>query len=266
MRNFKLNSLKWKRCISKFYPVFFKKMCSRKIILIYHAIGDGPWAVSECAFKSQIQWLKTHVNIVSLPTLLGSQKQKKIIEVALTFDDGYACLYDIVLPILQTEKLTATVYVNTGWMGEVARKDSNVSAGHYPGEKFLMWNEVKQLSQAGWEIGSHGVEHIDLTKQPLSVMKSELLLSKQAIENQLQKKCVHFAYTYGSHVKQLRKAVSDVGYQFAVAGHHAPLKNYDKMMLPRLNIEAGYSIQDFENIILGKWDFLGIIHRVKKWL
>ena len=241
-------------------------MCSRKIILIYHAIGDGPWAVSECAFKSQIQWLKTHVNIVSLPTLLGSQKQKKIIEVALTFDDGYACLYDIVLPILQTEKLTATVYVNTGWMGEVARKDSNVSAGHYPGEKFLMWNEVKQLSQAGWEIGSHGVEHIDLTKQPLSVMKSELLLSKQAIENQLQKKCVHFAYTYGSHVKQLRKAVSDVGYQFAVAGHHAPLKNYDKMMLPRLNIEAGYSIQDFENIILGKWDFLGIIHRVKKWL
>ena len=89
--------------------------------------------------------------------------------------------------------------------------------------------------------------------------------SKLHIEQQLQKKCTHFAYTWGKHSKQLREAVAQAKYEFAVAGHHAPLKNNSNpVALPRLNIQQDYSLKDFEHIILGKWDFLGVIQYAKR--
>ena len=264
-----LNSLVWKRRIAKMYPIFYGNQNARKIILIYHAIGNGPWAISENTFKKQIQWLKENTQIVPLSDLLTSNDQKNKIQVALTFDDGYACLYDNVLPILSAENVTATVYVNTGWMGECAktRKPSNSDLGHYPGETFLTWDEVRSLNQLGWEIGSHGVEHSDLTLQNAGTIKQELIHSKLVIEQKLQKECAHFAYTFGNHSKKVRDAVIDAGYHYAVAGHHKTLKKTDNpIALPRLNIEINYSMDDFKNIIVGKWDFLGVIHRIKKYL
>ena len=74
-----MNSLPWKRCIAKFYPAFNLKNQPRKIILIYHAIGNTPWALSEEQFRRQIEWLKENTHIVSLAQILtSSEKCKKI--------------------------------------------------------------------------------------------------------------------------------------------------------------------------------------------
>lgn len=267
-RKIDLNSLKWKREISKFYlPLSIVKK-SRKIILIYHAVGAGPWAVSEDVFRQQMHWLTIHCKIVSLTDLLTQSSNANQIQVALTFDDGYACLYDTVLPILQSINAVATVYINTGWMSDCdkTRKKSNSDLGHYFGEKFLTWNEVIALDQAGWEIGSHGVNHIDLTQCDAEINRNELLNSKSAIQNILKKECQHFAYTWGRHSKYLRKEVYNAGYRYAVAAHHKALKNDDKMALPRLNIDRHYSHEDFKKIIFGKWDFLNFIQKIKKIL
>lgn len=262
-----MNTLKWKRLISQYYSIFSQKNNSRKIILIYHAIGNSPWAILTENFRKQIQWLKKNTDIVSLTKLLTHSAKKNTIQVALTFDDGYACLHDIVMPILKAENATATVYINTGWMSENERKFSHPDLGHYPGELFLTWDEVKKLEQSGWEIGSHGVDHIDLTKHSNDKIQSELICSKTAIEKKLQKNCNHFAYTFGKHSKKLQRYVAQVGYHYAAAGHHATVnKKNNNFALPRLNIQNDYSLEDFENIIIGKWDFLGIIQRIKKYL
>lgn len=262
-----MNSLNWKRVIGKYYRIFRPSIKNRKIILIYHAVGNGPWAISTTLFKQQIQWLKAHCKIVSLNELLSIAPKKNIIEVSLTFDDGYGCLYDHVVPILQAENVSATVYINTGRISEdnTTRNLSNPDAGHYPGESFLTWGEVIKLQQLGWEIGSHGVEHLDLTQQNSETIKNELISSKLKIESTLQKKCVHFAYTFGKYSSAIKNAVAHVGYQFAVTGNHAALKNdHDSLALPRLNIAMHYTMSDFENIILGNWDFLGMIHKIKR--
>ena len=264
---YSVNSLKWKRSIARFYHP--RQKTGRKIILIYHAVGNGPWAISLENFNGQIQWLKKNCEIVSLSELLTSQHKKNITRVALTFDDGYACLHDTVLPILKTENAVAAVYINTGWMAdnEKTRRSSHSNLGHYPSEKFLTWDEVKMLSQSGWEIGSHGVEHIDLTKQPTEIIKTELVHSKSTIENFLQKKCGHFAYTWGRYNAFLENATQEAGYEYAVAAHHGVIDHNKKLFsLPRMNVALEYTLSDFERMINGRWDFLGHVHHLKKKL
>lgn len=261
-----MHSLSWKRFIGKLYSVLLARH-PRKIILLYHSIGTSPWAMREDVFKQQIQWLKQHSEIVSLDALLSDSTHNEKTKVAITFDDGYACLYNTVFPILKAENAVATIYLNTDWIAENndTRKKSNPTLGHYPQETFLIWSEVKTLEQSGWTIGSHGANHLDLTKQSNEVILLELIKAKKTLESQLKKPCTHFAYTFGNHSKRLRDLVEKTGYQYAMAGHHSALKNkVDDIALPRINIETGYSLSDFEDILLGKWDFLGTIHRIKQ--
>ena len=37
----------------------------------------------------------------------------------------------------------------------------------------------------------------------------------------------------------------------------------DLFALPRMNIANEYSLDDFKQIVQGKWDYLGLIHKLK---
>lgn len=266
VENSSLKSLCWKRRIARL--CFFSKKNNRKIVLIYHAVGSGPWSIPTELFKQQIRWLKENVDIVPITELLNCHKRKNKTQVAITFDDGYSCLYSVVLPILKAEQIVATVYINTQWIAdsEYTHKNSRADLGHYPNEKFLTWNEVNILSTQGWEIGSHGVDHIDLTKQSENIIQQELINSKITIEDKLQKKCTHFAYTWGRHNMLVESEVKNAGYQYAAAAHHGVITCTDNLLaLPRMNVALEYTITDFKNMITGKFDFLSYIHRIKKY-
>lgn len=261
-----MNSLYWKRIIAKISPTPVTK--TRKIILLYHAVGHSPWAISPEVFDEQIQFLYDHCEIMSLSDLLTSKPGHKI-QVAITFDDGYACLYDNAAPILRKYNATATVYLNTGWMADEdsMHKASDEALGHYPNERFLSWPEVKALSDSGWVVGSHGVDHLDLTLKSTEIIKKELCDSKKTIENHLGKICTHFAYTWGKQSDALKTLVSEAGYLYAASAHHAPLNTIsNNFSLPRMNISTIYSFDDFKNLVLGKWDFIGLIQWLKKHL
>src|SRR3989338_11088957 len=92
-----LSSLYWKRQIGKYFS-FIQHHRYRKIVLIYHAIGNSSWALPVEKFKQQMQWLKQHVKVVSFSDLIEKTFDNNAIEVTLTFDDGYGCLIDYVLP------------------------------------------------------------------------------------------------------------------------------------------------------------------------
>ena len=162
--------------------------------------------------------------------------------------------------------MPAIVYLNTGWIeqSESSRKASQPDLGHYPDEKFLIWNEVLQLFNQQWEIGSHGVDHIDLTQHAVDIIIAQLINSKRTLESYLQQECAHFAYTWGKHSKQLRTLVQNSGYRYAVAGNHIDInKNANIYALPRMNIESRYSLDDFIDIVTGKWDYLNILHKIR---
>jgi len=185
--------------------------------------------------------------------------------VVISFDDGYASVHDHAAPILAEHGATATVYLNTGWIGDIVRRPSDVNLGHYPQEFFMNWREAEALAKAGWTIGSHGVDHLDLTQQEPTFAERELTDSKHTIQSHLGIPCEHFAYTWGRFTPALVGMVRRAGYRSAVSGLHGGVSHLsDRFALPRIDIRAEYEIQDFANAVTGRWDFLGFKQRLAR--
>ena len=55
----------FKRSFGKAFS-FVPKSNSRKIILLYHSVGDSPWSMPPEAFKEQMEWLKSNVHLTNL--------------------------------------------------------------------------------------------------------------------------------------------------------------------------------------------------------
>jgi peptidoglycan/xylan/chitin deacetylase (PgdA/CDA1 family) len=238
----------------------------RNVILLYHSLGGNLPAVAEANFHLQLAWLAENAAISSLDAVMRNAEQAPL-QVAITFDDGYASLHDRVAALLAEYGATATVFLNTGRIGEAARKASDAAQGHYPHEHFLTWREVETLARAGWTVGSHGVEHLDLTRQDAAVVAHELGDSKREIESRLGQPCRHFAYTWGHHTPALQRAVQRAGYDSAASGLHGPVTPAsDRYALPRIDVRAEYVLRDFADVVTGRWDYLGLKQRLARRL
>lgn len=251
-----------KRKLSK---VCWAKPNNRKIILLYHSVGNTPWATPLTHFREQLNWLADHCQLMSLTELLHSKSSNEL-QVAITFDDGYVSLYEQAAEWVSAKNIKPMVYINTGWITETTseRKASDATIGHYPNEAFMTWTEIKALHTAGWEVGSHGVNHYNFAQMDAEQAASELAQSKVEIETQLNTTCPHFAYPWGRYTNQLKSWVRSQGYLYAAAARHGALKaNSDHLALPRINIAQDYSLNDFINIMKGKWDYLSWIQKLK---
>jgi len=229
----------------------------RRIVLLYHALGDGPLALDQASFQRQMRWLSSAAEIMPLADMLAGGGTRPL-QAAITFDDGYASLHSVALPVLQGIGATATAFLNTGWIGTEARRASDPARGHYPQEQFLLWREVAELAAAGWAIASHGADHLDLTIQPDDIVRQQLRASRAHIETVLGACAPVFSYTWGRHTPRLRRLVAEAGHTHGLAAVHGALgRKSDRMALPRINIAADYSLDDFKAVVRGDWDYLG---------
>lgn len=261
-------NLRRKRFLGKICKLFQSKGKVRSVILIYHSVGGGGASTKVEEFCDQMAWLSENAEVVSLDTLLGEnfnvirRSANSKIRVALTFDDGYRTVHDVVAPILSKYSFPATVYVNTGHIGNFDHQPSSTFLGHYPDEFFMTWDEVVNLHSKGWTIGSHGVQHLDLNMQEEKTVELQLSESKHAIRHALGAECQHFSYTWGHYNAAVRSSVVAAGYCSSVAGWHRPVDSIsDQFALPRLDIRANYELRDFIDVVEGAWDFIGFKQR-----
>lgn len=252
-----------KRMLGHFWR-FLPRDGSRRVILLYHSVGNSPWAVPEESFRAQMAWLDEHACVVPIERLVEESAAEGL-RVSLTFDDGYASLIDTVAPVLASYGMTASVYLNTGLVKSSERAQSDPASGQYPDEQLMSWVEIQALSSQGWGVGSHGVGHLDLTRASGSTMERELRLSKSEIESRLGRPCEYFAYTWGRFNGELRNAARIAGYSGALSGIHGAVKSTsDRLALPRIDIRAEYGLRDFEDVVVGRWDFLGLKQRLAR--
>lgn len=106
----------------------------------------------------------------------------------------------------------------------------------FPSLQMLSWEEVRQLSGAGAEIGSHGVNHeIHNQAQPEEIRRFELIQSKVELERQLGRACSFLAFPNGDFTLSSADEVRAAGYKLAFTTQAGTiLAGANPYMLPRL--------------------------------
>ena len=126
--------------------------------------------------------------------------------VSLTFDDGLRSQYTNALPALRSHSMLATFYLISGFL--------NTSG-------YLTTAQARALQQAGDELGSHTVDHVNLTTLSPSQLTYELSQSQQTLQSLFGVPITDFATPEGAYDAQVLAAIQtyyashrsvDVGY------------------------------------------------------
>lgn len=124
----------------------------------------------------------------------------------------------------------------------------------------LTWREILEMSNNGVSFGAHTVTHPILTKVSLEDAKTEITLSKKAIEENVRIPCTLFAYPNGCFNNELIRLVRDIGFTCAVTTIPRLVTNdADRFMLSRL--DAGPSLYAFKCNLSGlTQDYISILN------
>lgn len=142
---------------------------------------------------------------------------------ALSFDDGWDDNHGVVLPILRELDLTATVYVTTGLIGQ-----PNPWLPPSAGARMMTVRELRDLHEAGFEIGAHTVTHPDLSRLDRPSCLREMVDSRVSLERETGATVDTFAYPFCHYGPTAVDAAREAGFRCAVTcqgrGGWAPLE------------------------------------------
>jgi peptidoglycan/xylan/chitin deacetylase (PgdA/CDA1 family) len=122
-----------------------------------------PYGVTQITVFHPIEsagWLTTDTE--SLEQLVSAGFKEPL--VSLTFDDGWESIHTNALPLLEKYGMVSTQYIISGYLGQ--------SSG------YMSVQDVYDFLAEGSEIGSHTVDHLDLTSLPIAKAQYELSQSK----------------------------------------------------------------------------------------
>lgn len=213
-------------------------------ILCYHSVEPG-WssalAVSPEAFAAHCAWLARHKRVLSLgeavAKLDGSMRLPRR-SVALTFDDGFASLYEHARRVLARLGLPWTVFVVSGTLVPGGRPVDWVDDPPVAPLRALTRDQVVELHEQGVTFGSHSNSHRDLTALTEEECQRDLRESREVLEDLLRHPVQFLAYPRGRHDERVRRAAERAGFTHAFtlpearepAGPHA---------VPRVGVYPG---------------------------
>ncbi len=178
-------------------------------ILLYHHIGfsfkeDNVYYVSPEAFDGQMnllyQWGYKTISVETLARAIEQGAELPPRPIILTFDDGSESIYTTALPIMQRYGFSGTSYLVYNYLGITHHMDVE---------------QIRALHAAGWEIGSHGLSHVDLTTRP-DRQTDEIVESRRMFQALLGVPVLSFAYPFGAYNDDSLRNIHSAGYIAAV--------------------------------------------------
>ena len=189
----------------------------KAVIVLFHRVGersgkDGLWSTAQ-AFSGFCDFFEQYFRVISLGELLDRLASGKDVSrcLVITFDDGYRDNHDVAAAELSLRRLPACFFVTTELLGSRAAPSWATSGGVQP--VWMSWDEVRALAARGFEIGSHTMTHVDLSRTPGDVATREILGSKRRLERELGATVRHFSYPFGEHdqITEANRAVVRMG-------------------------------------------------------
>jgi peptidoglycan/xylan/chitin deacetylase (PgdA/CDA1 family) len=228
-------------------------------ILMYHSISASasrrlrPFTVQPERFEEQARYIRdrgyssfTVTDLVRMRDA-GTLPAKAVV---LTFDDGFADFYETALPILTQYRLTATLYVVSGYVGSTSRWLEHAGTQSL---RFLSWSQLDEIEENGIEIGAHTISHPALDTLPIGRARDEIALSKRHLEDGLGVGINSFAYPYGYYSQAVRDLVVSAGYTSACAVRYSMSPPHDdRFALCRQFVRHDADMPYFEALLAGK--------------
>ena len=269
-------------------PLLARRLARGGLVLCYHNVVRASDAVprqlglhlSLPAFERQMRWLAAHYQLISLDELVDGVVSGKSLRglAAVTFDDGYAGVFEHAWPLLRALGIPATVFVVADVPGRLERfwwdcpavlqgyspserehwltvfrgdgaailgslPPSGGAAGPPPACRPAGWATIAAAAGSGLGIGAHSATHRSLPTLDDRELRRELGESRTTIERRTGVAPEFVAYPYGRWNDRVRDAVRAAGYRAAFtldAGRNAG--GADPWGLRRVNVPAG--IQD----------------------
>lgn len=153
--------------------------------------------------------------------------------IAVTLDDGWQDNYTNAFPVLQALGIVATVFIVPSCLGESSTKaaaEGEIARAHLSPE------QVREMSDAGIEFGSHSLNHRLLHQLPHKEVVIEVEEAKRQIEELTGKECKTFAYPAGYYNQQAQQIIADAGHIAAFSTTYGPVEKMDLFALNRIEI------------------------------
>jgi peptidoglycan/xylan/chitin deacetylase (PgdA/CDA1 family) len=232
-------------------------------ILLYHSIDDSGMAdsVSPEVFSKQMEYLhKEGYQVISLDEAVGYVRNRcdgmPSKTLAITFDDGYRSVYESALPVLQKYDFTASVFIPTQHVGR--RSEWND-----PSEPLLDWREILAMAEQGVSFGSHGHSHRDLTGLTAEHVQYELEVSKQILEDALQRPVSHIAYPFSRNNGLIDDLVLACGYRASFSVMDAQRRRQqDRPVVLRRSIMRKDNMLSFKFVLAGTYQYYFDVKRL----
>ncbi len=220
---------------------------------MYHQVTPRPrpafrkYAVTPKAFAAQMRWLDLAGYVpVTLDALLEHRDGRSALPprpVIITFDDGFQDCFDYAVPVLQERGFTAVFYLVVGLVGGTSRWLLAEKGIELP---LMNWGTVRQLEAAGFQFGSHTMNHFRLADLSSGACRDELLKSKFHMEDRLGHSVEHLSYPFGSFNASVRAAAEEAGYRSACSVRIGLLTADDDLLaLRRVPVNGQDSLFDF---------------------
>jgi peptidoglycan/xylan/chitin deacetylase (PgdA/CDA1 family) len=215
---------------------------SEVLVLCYHAISptwEADLSVTPDEFEHQVEHLLARGwHAVTFADAVLSPPSGRTL--AITFDDAFASVKTYAAPVLARVGAPATIFAPTAfpstgdllnWPGIDHWQDTAHASELTP----LTWDDLGELAQIGWEIGSHTRTHPRLTTLDDAAVHRELAESRDECTRHLGQVCQTIAYPFGDVDERIAEAASQTGYR-AGAAMSSSLAQLGRYRHPRVGI------------------------------
>jgi peptidoglycan/xylan/chitin deacetylase (PgdA/CDA1 family) len=214
-------------------------------IFAYRRISpDGLNAVSPQIFEQQLQLLKENGfysgSLEDWQSAIASRTPLPGKAVLLTFDGGYCDFFNYAFPLLKRFDFTATVFL----VAESIGKTNSWEKADSEEVQLMGWPEIRQLRDAGIELGSMSATYQPLTALSATEIVREGAKSRAILERGLGISVKSFAYPYGRVDKIVEHSIGAIGYTFGVS-YGSEFSSFDDSLLslPRIQVTAENALQ-----------------------
>jgi peptidoglycan/xylan/chitin deacetylase (PgdA/CDA1 family) len=219
-------------------------------VLIYHRVGGGSPDERDMtieAFKEQIDALATH-DVVHLDHAVDAlERGDRKHQVVLTFDDGFADVYENAWPILRERRLPFTVYAATSYIGATMHWEG--STARDTGAPAMMWRQLAEMVDSGLcTVANHTHSHA----RPEALNEEELDWCTAEIRDKLGVTPRHFAYPWGVGVTRMEDHLRARFRSAATGQLGRNLPGHDLMRMNRIPVRGSDPIEFFRAKLTGR--------------